>query len=268
MMSGWPDAELGRPIRTVLFGGIYLEPAALRFAARLDAHPEIDFLGAFCQGEGDSLRIRTRDLLRRWGVLGIPLLLREAQRSLRERGADPREATVHSRIRYVPDLHATAVVARIRELEPDLGLIYGAPILRPELFTIPAFGTLGIHHGTLPGYRGRKTTFWAMYNGERTAGVVIQRVNAGIDTGDVVAQGDVVIGRKPLRRVWADLQNLGIDLYLDAVLAVKRGHARLQPQSRPEGAPAKLYRQPTLADVIRFGWRRLRYRSRDDGAGE
>ena len=69
--------------------------------------------------------------------------------------------------------------------------VCGAPILKPELFEIPAFGTLGIHHGRLPEYRGKKTTFWAIYNGDSTAGVTIQRINAGLDTGEIVCTGEV-----------------------------------------------------------------------------
>jgi len=58
----------------------------------------------------------------------------------------------------VPDVHAQAVLERVRAAAPDLGVIYGAPILKPELFGIPPLGTLGIHHGRVPQYRGKKTT--------------------------------------------------------------------------------------------------------------
>jgi methionyl-tRNA formyltransferase len=107
--------------------------------------------------------------------------------------------------------------------------------LRAELFEIPALGTLGIHHGRVPQYRGKKTTFWEIYNGERTAGVTIQRVNRGIDTGDIVRMGEVPIGRKGYGRVWREVEALGADLYLQAVLDFKRGEARpvAQDASRP-----------------------------------
>jgi hypothetical protein len=93
------------------------------------------------------------------------------------------------KVQTVPDIHAPDVLARVRALAPDIGVIYGAPVLRPELFEIPRLGTLGIHHGRVPDYRGKKTTFWEIYNGERVAGVTIQRVNKGIDTGEIVGAG-------------------------------------------------------------------------------
>ena len=91
-----------------------------------------------------------------------------------------------ARFETVRDVHAPAVIERLRALAPDLGVIYGGPLLKPELFEIPRLGTLGIHHGRAPKYRGKKTTFWEVFNGEPTAGVTIQRLNRGIDTGDIV----------------------------------------------------------------------------------
>jgi methionyl-tRNA formyltransferase len=146
-------------------------------------------------------------------------------------------------------------------LNPDLGLAYGSPILKPALFDIPRQGTLGIHHGKVPEYRGKKTAFWAMYNGESTAGVTIQKINVGLDRGDVVLEGEVPMGRRTLGAVWKDLEALGIELYFEAILAVKDGCATYRPQ--PPGA-GRIYRDPKLRDLLVFWWRqgRLQLRSR------
>ena len=156
----------------------------------------------------------------------------------------------------VPDVHAPAVLQRVRALEPDLGLIYGAPILKPSLFGVPALGTLGIHHGKVPEYRGKKTTFWAMYHGERSAGVTIQRVSAGIDTGDVVEAGEVEIGCKSYGRVERELEDLGLALYLKAVLEMRQGRATFRPQGSA-AEKGRSYRQPSARDIARFWLRRL-----------
>jgi methionyl-tRNA formyltransferase len=163
-------------------------------------------------------------------------------------------ARVERRVSFVPDVHAPQVLARVRELDPDLGLIYGGPILKPELFDIPRFGTLGIHHGRLPEYRGRKTTFWEMQRGEETAGVTIQRINAGVDTGEVLQRGAVPIGGKTYGRVWREVQQLGVELYLDAVLQVKRGAATFESPAPSKGPH---YRDPRSLDILRLWWRRL-----------
>ncbi len=203
--------ELERPIEAVLFGGgPVLEHDVRRFVCGLEAHPDIQFLGGFCQSKGQTVWSIISDLWRRRGLLALPLLLVQIGKATGRFLLQPRAeielnrgiARLSNRIHFVPDIHAEDVLARVRALAPDLGLIYGSPILKPELFELPRFGTLGIHHGQLPEYRGKKTTFWAMFNGEQTAGVTIQRVNAGLDEGEIVKQGEVLIGRRSQRTVW------------------------------------------------------------------
>jgi methionyl-tRNA formyltransferase len=159
------------------------------------------------------------------------------------------------RIFWVHNIHTQEVLDHISRLRPDLGLIYGSPILKPELFEIPILGTLGIHHGKVPAYRGNKTTFWAMYNGEDVAGVTIQKINAGLDTGSIVKEGEVPIGRRSYSRVWNDLEALGLDLYIQAILEVKTGTASYRPQVGKKG---KLYRNPKFKDFIVFWFRQAK----------
>jgi methionyl-tRNA formyltransferase len=258
-----PDM-LERPIRVVLFGGPYLHPAAVEFLARLEQHPDIELKLVLCEGPGPGMRHRLANLWRRRGAMALVVLVMERLAGARRWLRDPRTArllSVHARrglakLVVVPDVHAGEVLSRLRSLAPDLGLVYGAPILRPELFQLPTFGTLGIHHGRVPDYRGKKTTFWEMYNDEDVAGVTIQRINPGIDTGDVARAGVVAIGRKSYARVEHETEALGYDLFIEAILDVKRGTARYEPQN-PATLPARKYRQPTAADVLRLTVRRI-----------
>jgi folate-dependent phosphoribosylglycinamide formyltransferase PurN len=246
----------------VFTGGPLLEPAAGEFMVRLDEHPEINLLAVFHESAGGTPRAVIQDLWRRRGPLALPVLmlqgLRAAGRFLPQPGREirlrRRIGALSSRIHRVTDTHAPDILERIRRLKPQLGLIYGGPILKPALFEIPTLGTLGIHHGKLPEYRGKKTTFWAMFNDESSAGVTIQRVNAGLDTGEVVEAGSVPIGRRPLRVVWNRLEALGLDLYLQAILEVNRGTATCR---KPAGKKGPLYRDPGISDVLVFWWRYL-----------
>jgi folate-dependent phosphoribosylglycinamide formyltransferase PurN len=252
------------PIRVVYFAGPYLEPSAVRFVAMLDAHPDVDLVLGLCEGEGAGLVHRLRNVWRRRGLLAVPVvaleLLRATGRTLfrpREtRDLRRRSAAAMSRFSTVPNVHSPEVLERVRAARPDLGVVYGGPILKPELFRIPRLGTLGIHHGRVPQYRGKKTTFWEMYNGERTAGITIQRISPGIDTGEIVLTGEVPIGGKGYGRVWREVEDLGRQLFLQAILDVGRGTARFvaQDAATPRGA---LYRQPRAADIVRFSLRRM-----------
>jgi folate-dependent phosphoribosylglycinamide formyltransferase PurN len=255
---------LKRPIRVVLFGGgPVLERGVRQFICRLEEHPEIELLGGFCQSEGQTLGDVVKDLWRRRRFLALPLLVVQIGSGISRFLAHPHAeielnrklARLSDRLHFVPDIHAEDVLERVRSLAPDLGLIYGSPILKPVLFEFPTFGTLGIHHGKVPEYKGKKTTFWAMFNGERTAGVTIQKVNAGLDTGQIVKQGAVSIGCRSQRTVWHELEALGLDLYIQAIIEVKQGTANYQPQGGKQG---KLYRDPKLADIATLWWRQLK----------
>jgi len=249
-------------IRVVLFGGgPVLEPDVKRFLARLEDDPQIELCAAFCQSAQQSGGAVVRDLFRRRGILALPVLalqlLARLRRALSEGPRQRRtEQTVEAlgrRLNFVADIHAAEVLKRVRSLRPELGLVYGAPILRPELFEIPALGTLGIHHGKMPTYRGKKTTFWAMANGEKSAGVTIQKINRGLDTGQIVRQGEVPIGRRSHGRVWRDVEELGLSLYLAAIQDFATGRVTYLA---PTGRKGKLYRDPKPRDLLGFYWRR------------
>jgi folate-dependent phosphoribosylglycinamide formyltransferase PurN len=247
-----------------MFGsGPELNPDAKQFLCRLEEHPEIEFLGAFCQARSQSLSAVFADLWKRRGLLSFPLsalwLTNKAVRFIfhphQELTLRRRLKDIAARIHFVPNIHVPQVLAQVRALEPDLGLIYGSPILKPELFEIPKLGTLGIHHGKVPEYRGNKTTFWAMYNGEPVAGVTIQKVNQGLDTGNIVKTGEVKAYRRAYQTVFHELEALGIELYIQAIMDVKHGVAEFRPQL---GVKGKVYRNPKLGDFIRFWGRQLK----------
>jgi folate-dependent phosphoribosylglycinamide formyltransferase PurN len=270
-MKAAPDS----PVRVVYFAGPYLEPSAVRFVAMLDAHPDVELVLGLCEGEGSGLLHRLRNVWRRRGLLAVPVVALELLQALGRIVFQPRETLdlrrrsklPMSRFMTVPNVHAPEVLERVRAAQPDVGVVYGGPILKPELFRIPRLGTLGIHHGRVPQYRGKKTTFWEMYNGEQAAGVTIQRIGSGIDTGEIVRTGEVPIGSKSYGRVWREVEDVGRQLFLQAILEVGRGTARFvaQDAATPRGA---LYRQPRAADIVRFSLRRMGLRRYSAAKGE
>jgi folate-dependent phosphoribosylglycinamide formyltransferase PurN len=252
------------PIRVVVFGGgPVLERGIKQFICRLQEHQDIEFLGAFCQPGEKKLPAIVRDLWKRRGVLALPLLAAQVGRGVGHFLRDPRGelrlnrkiGALSERIHSVPNIHHAEVVETVRSLAPDLGLIYGSPILKPELFEIPTLGTLGIHHGKAPEYRGKKTTFWAMFNGEKTAAVTIQKINAGLDTGEIVKQGKVTIGHRSYQAVCKELEKLGLDLYIQAIIEIREGTAMYQAQLGKRG---KLYKDPKFGDILAFIRRQLK----------
>ncbi len=247
----------------VFTGGPELRPGVMRFLMLLEEHTAIHILGVYSQSEGRGYAFVARDLWRRRKLLAVPLFLlhytgkgfthilrRKEMSRLRQT-----RSKLEDRLHFVPDIHADLVLNAVRDSSPDLGLIYGSPILKPSLFELPKWGTLGIHHGKMPEYRGKKTTFWALYNNEPAAGVTIQRVNAGLDTGQIVRQGEVAAINRSLRSVWRDVEALGHELYMGAILDVAGGLTSFGTGTAPRGA---LYRDPKAGDLLRYLFRRWR----------
>ncbi len=250
-----------RPVRVVVFtSGPILELGVRRFLAMLEENADIDLRACIVQAKVRTRFQAYRALWRRRGLLAAPILLSQwGQTAWRWVKSGSEEQRLNSflinlspRLWLVEDIHAPQVLDFVRSLQVDLGLIYGSPILKPDLFEIPRLGTLGIHHGKMPEYRGKKTMFWAMYNGERTAGVTIQKVNAGLDSGQIVQQGEVQIGLRLPGAVWKDLDRLGRELYLRAIFEMFNGHARLRPG---QGPVSRIYRDPGFKDMVEFGRR-------------
>jgi len=252
------QTDLNHSIQVVLFGGgPVLERSVKQFICRIEDHPEIELLGGFVQSKTQTFLAVVKDIFRRRRLLALPVLViqivgilgRYTIRPLSEIELNRKLAKISDRIHYVPDIHAEEVLERVRSLKPELGLIYSSPILKPQLFEIPSYGTLGIHHGKVPEYRGKKTTFWAMYNGEKTVGVTIQKINPGLDTGDIVQAGELPIIGRSLRSVWKELELLGFYLFIQSILEIKNKTATYSPQIGKKG---KLYKDPKLGDILRF----------------
>lgn len=76
----------------------------------------------------------------------------------------------------------------IRGLDLDLIVVmaYGQ-ILPQSLLDIPRHGCLNLHTSLLPRYRGAAPIQWAILNGDAQTGVTLMKMDAGMDTGPVVA---------------------------------------------------------------------------------
>jgi methionyl-tRNA formyltransferase len=84
--------------------------------------------------------------------------------------------------------------ARIREIGADVMVVvaYGQ-ILPASLIDAPRLGTLNVHASLLPRHRGPAPVEWAILSGDSETGVTIMQMDAGVDTGPILAQERVPI---------------------------------------------------------------------------
>ena len=77
----------------------------------------------------------------------------------------------------------------ISQFEPDMMIVSGAPVLKPRIFAIPSIGTVNVHLGIAPEYRGTNNIFWPLYNRDyEHIGLTLHYVDEGLDSGPIIAQ--------------------------------------------------------------------------------
>jgi methionyl-tRNA formyltransferase len=83
----------------------------------------------------------------------------------------------------------------LESLAPDAIVIiaYGQ-IIPARLLAIPKLGWINLHASLLPKYRGAAPINWAIVNGETKTGVTSMRIDAGMDTGEMLLQREMEIG--------------------------------------------------------------------------
>ena len=111
------------------------------------------------------------------------------------RRGEPTPAPVTRRAREIgltvvqpPRVRSAEALETIRELRPELGLLadYGQ-LIPPELLDLPARGILNVHPSLLPRHRGATPIPATILAGDPEAGVTLIRMDAGLDSGPIVA---------------------------------------------------------------------------------
>jgi len=92
-------------------------------------------------------------------------------------------------------VRAPEVEEHLRELAADAIVIiaYGQ-IIPARLLPIPRLGWINLHASLLPKYRGAAPIQWAIASGETVTGNTTMRIDAGMDTGEMLLQEELRIG--------------------------------------------------------------------------
>lgn len=87
-----------------------------------------------------------------------------------------------------PDKLDNDFQSKLSDFKPDLIIVaaYGK-ILPESVLTLPAFGCINIHYSLLPRFRGASPIQNALLFGDKKTGVTLQKIDAGLDTGDIIA---------------------------------------------------------------------------------
>lgn len=136
-------------------------------------------------------------------------------------------------------LREPGFIDQLMKLEPDLFAVIAFRILPEEVYTIPTRGAFNLHASLLPKYRGAAPIHWAIINGEKETGVTTFFIEEKVDTGNIILQARVPIGREETFGELHDkLADVGAEIVLHTIRLIEMGRAVPQPQNNAEATPA------------------------------
>jgi methionyl-tRNA formyltransferase len=130
---------------------------------------------------------------------------------------------------------------QLEAIQPEAIIVVGYGRIIPQwMIDLPSLGNLNLHASLLPKYRGAAPVQWAIASGDTLTGVTIMRIDAGLDTGDILQQRTLPIAADDTAESLAPrLAALGADLMVETLrgLQLCEIHARPQDNSLATLAP-------------------------------
>ncbi|HEY4899264.1 MAG TPA: methionyl-tRNA formyltransferase [Terriglobales bacterium] len=154
--------------------------------------------------------------------------------------------------------------AILESIQPEAIIVVGYGRIIPQwMIDLPRLGNLNLHASLLPKYRGAGPIQWAIANGESVTGVTTMRIDAGLDTGDLLLQADEpILPEDTALTLSPRLAHRGAELMINTLAGLTNGtiHPHAQNDSKATLAPI-LKREDGLIDFSRTAaeaWNRLR----------
>ncbi|HKW26543.1 MAG TPA: methionyl-tRNA formyltransferase [Terriglobales bacterium] len=144
--------------------------------------------------------------------------------------------------------------AQLAALQPDAIVVVGYGRIIPQwMIDLPRLGNINLHASLLPKYRGAAPIQWAIAMGETVTGVTTMRIDAGLDTGDILLQKEIPIAPEDTAETLAPrLAAIGADLMVETLPRLAAGTIQPRPQDHGRATLAPiLKREDGLIDFQR-----------------
>jgi methionyl-tRNA formyltransferase len=133
----------------------------------------------------------------------------------------------------------------LQRLAPDCIVIiaYGQ-IIPAALLSIPKLGWINLHASLLPKYRGAAPINWAIVNGETQTGLTTMRIDAGMDTGEMLLQEEIDIApEETAPELTKSMAEAGAPLMAETLRGIAAGKLIARPQNNGEATYAPLLKK-------------------------
>ena len=135
--------------------------------------------------------------------------------------------------------------SQLGAIRPDAIVVVGYGRIIPQwMIDLPHLGNINLHASLLPKYRGAAPIQWAIARGEKVTGVTTMRIDAGLDTGDILLQKETPINPQDTAETLSPaLAALGADLVVDTLRGLQAGTVRPRPQDHEKATLAPILKK-------------------------
>src|SRR5664279_760074 len=122
--------------------------------------------------------------------------------------------------------------ATLEQIAPTAIIVVGYGRIIPQWMTdLPRLGNLNLHGSLLPKYRGAAPIQWAIAIGEPVTGVTTMRIDAGLDTGDILLQAEEeILPEDTALTLGPRLAKAGSELMIQTLAGLAKETIQPQPQ--------------------------------------
>ena len=144
---------------------------------------------------------------------------------------------------------------QLTALNPDAIIVVGYGRIIPQwMIDLPRLGNINLHASVLPKYRGAAPIQWAIARGENTTGVTTMRINAGLDTGDILLQKEIpILLTDTAETIAPTLAAVGANLMVDTLRGLQAD--TISPRAQDD-------EKATLAPILKKEDGRIDFRCR------
>lgn len=155
-------------------------------------------------------------------------------------------ALKHGLALYQPArLKADETRSYLQQYHPDAIVIVAYGHIAPQwMIDLPRLGCINLHASLLPKYRGAAPIAWAIIRGEKETGVTTMKIDAGMDTGDMLLER-----REPIRdddtteTLGLRLSTIGANLTVETLRKLERGEIAPRPQNHDPATLAPMLKK-------------------------
>ncbi len=135
--------------------------------------------------------------------------------------------------------------AQLAAIKPDAIIVVGyGRIIPPWMIDLPPLGNLNLHASLLPKYRGAAPVQWTIARGESVTGVTTMRIDAGLDTGDILLQEEITIAQQENAETLAPrMAAIGAGLMVETVRGLQAGTIHPRPQDHGHATLAPMLKK-------------------------